>query len=79
MAPPMQNILQRIQVKDYIKVVMFDDQTILEQPVEEWPVCDCLIAFYSKGFPLTKAIEYVKLRRPLVFNDLEMQFSLMDR
>lgn len=79
MAPPMQNILHRLQVSPYIKIVMFKDQTILEETIADWPICDCLIAFYSKGFPLTKAIEYVKLRKPLVFNDLEIQFSLMDR
>lgn len=79
MAPPMQYILQRLQVQLYIKIIMFSDLTILEESIEDWPVCDCLIAFYSKGFPLEKAIDYVQLRKPLVFNDLEMQFSLMDR
>lgn len=75
----MQNILQRIQVQDYIKVIMFSDATILEDPIEDWPLCDCLIAFFSKGFPLNKAIDYVKLRKPLVINDLEMQILLIDR
>ena len=79
LAPPMQNILERLQVQDYIKIVMFTQKTILEEPIENWPICDCLIAFYSHGFPLKKAIEYVNLRKPLVFNDLEMQFPLMDR
>ena len=58
---------------------MFNDKTILEESIEDWPICDCLIAFYSNGFPLRKAIDYVKLRKPLVFNDLEVQYSLMDR
>ena len=79
MTPPMRNVLERLKVQDYIRIVMFTEKTILEEPVEKWPMCNCLIAFYSKGFPLDKAIEYVKLRKPLVFNDLEMQFSLMDR
>ena len=79
MAPPMQHILQRIQVQEYIQIVMFTDKVILEDPIEEWPICDCLIAFFSQGFPLEKAISYVNLRNPLVFNDLEMQYSLMDR
>ena len=77
-AQPMQNILQRLQVP-YIKIILFSDRVILEDPIEEWPLCHCFIAFFSKGFPLDKAIDYVKLRQPLVINDLEMQYSLMDR
>jgi inositol hexakisphosphate/diphosphoinositol-pentakisphosphate kinase len=38
-----------------------------------------LIAFFSKGYPLDKAKEYVKLRRPIILNDLGMQEVLKDR
>ena len=76
---PMMNILSRIKEHDYVEIIMFSDDVILNSPVEHWPVCDCLIAFFSKGFPLEKAIDYVKLRKPLVLNDLQMQYSLMDR
>ena len=79
MAAPMQNILDRLQAREYIQIVLFPEKMIENDPIEEWPVCDCLIAFYSKGFPLRKAINYVKLRKPVVFNDLEMQYSLLDR
>lgn len=79
MAAPMQNILERLKVREFIQIVMFPEKMVVEDPIEEWPMCDCLIAFYSKGFPLRKAIRYVKLRNPVVFNDLEMQYSLMDR
>ena len=36
-----------------------------------WPLCDCLIAFHSKGFPLEKSISYAQLRRPYIINNLE--------
>ena len=75
----MQSILKRMQFQDYIQIVSFSDYIILNKPIEEWPLCDCLIAFYSKGFPLDKAIAYVNLRHPFVINDLEMQYNLMDR
>ncbi|KAJ3103187.1 hypothetical protein HDU97_010320 [Phlyctochytrium planicorne] len=47
--------------------------------IEHWPTCDFLISFFSNGFPLEKAIRYVKLRRPFCINDLRMQQVLMDR
>jgi inositol-hexakisphosphate/diphosphoinositol-pentakisphosphate 1-kinase len=38
-----------------------------------------LVAFFSKGYPLDKAKEYVKLRKPFILNDLGMQEMLKDR
>ena len=61
------------------KVVYFGNDTLLNEPVEDWPRCEALIAFHSTGFPLQKAQEYVALRRPLVFNDLQKQEVLFDR
>ena len=51
----------------------------MDAPVEDWPLCDCLVAFYSTGFPSDKAEAYVKLRRPYALNNLEMQDVLHDR
>ncbi|XP_047451742.1 inositol hexakisphosphate and diphosphoinositol-pentakisphosphate kinase 2 isoform X11 [Mugil cephalus] len=76
---PMTQILERLCKFDYIDVVIFPEEVILEQPVEKWPLCDCLISFHSKGFPLDKAVEYVKLRNPLLINDLNMQYFIQDR
>lgn len=52
---------------------------ILNDPIEEWPICDCLLAFFSMGFPIKKAIAYSKLRKPFLINDLESQYDLLNR
>lgn len=77
-AKPMQEILSRFP-KDLFEVVIFGDEVIQNEPIENWPVVECLISFYSNHFPIQKAIEYVRLRNPYLINDLDMQSVLDDR
>ncbi|KAK4884538.1 hypothetical protein RN001_000809 [Aquatica leii] len=76
---PMKEILTRLQEFEYIKVIVFPENEILEKPVDEWQICDCLISFHSKGFPLDKAIQYAQLHNPYVINNLHMQYDIQDR
>ncbi|XP_051972228.1 inositol hexakisphosphate and diphosphoinositol-pentakisphosphate kinase 2 isoform X2 [Xyrauchen texanus] len=76
---PMKEILERLCLFKYITVVTFAEEVILNEPVEKWPLCDCLISFHSKGFPLDKAVAYEKLRNPFVINDLDLQYCIQDR
>ncbi|XP_024216421.1 inositol hexakisphosphate and diphosphoinositol-pentakisphosphate kinase isoform X5 [Halyomorpha halys] len=73
---PMREILTRLQEFQYIRVHVFPEDVIVEKPVEEWPSCDCLISFHSKGFPLEKAIQYATLTQPYVINNLHMQYDI---
>ncbi|XP_069103009.1 inositol hexakisphosphate and diphosphoinositol-pentakisphosphate kinase 2-like [Argopecten irradians] len=76
---PMREILQRLELFEHIKTLVFEEDVILNQPIEDWPVVDVLISFFSQGFPLDKAIAYKNLRKPYIVNDLEAQKVLLDR
>ncbi|XP_014481307.1 PREDICTED: inositol hexakisphosphate and diphosphoinositol-pentakisphosphate kinase 2 isoform X18 [Dinoponera quadriceps] len=76
---PMKEILTRLEEFEYIKIIVFPEDVILKEPVEDWPIVDCLISFHSKGFPLDKAINYANLRNPFIINNLPMQYDIQDR
>ncbi|KAI8609938.1 hypothetical protein BC830DRAFT_790453 [Chytriomyces sp. MP71] len=76
---PMRNILSRLMSNHNYHVVVFGDKVILDETIENWPTCHFLISFFSTGFPLDKAIQYVKLRQPYCVNNLLMLKVLMNR
>ena len=79
MSKPMKEILKRLEYFEKLEMIIFEESAILNDPVEDWPICDALISFYSRGFPLDKAIAYENLRQPFIINNLEKQSSLRDR
>lgn len=75
---PMKEILSRFP-EDIFQIIIFGDDCILNQPIENWPIVECLIAFYSNGYPLAKAIQYADLVQPFLINDLKTQYILQNR
>ncbi|XP_042424575.1 inositol hexakisphosphate and diphosphoinositol-pentakisphosphate kinase VIP1-like isoform X1 [Zingiber officinale] len=76
---PMVQILERLQAFGEFEIIIFGDKVIIEDPIESWPICDCLIAFCSSGYPLQKAEMYAALRKPFLVNELQPQHLLHDR
>ena len=46
---PMNEILTRLKKYMQLNTLIFDEDVILHRPVEEWPVVDVLISFFSQG------------------------------
>lgn len=78
---PMRAIMKKVIdfYGQWVDFFIFPEQVILNEPIEKWPLCHCLISFHSTEFPLEKAIAYVKLRNPYVINNLDRQYDLLDR
>ncbi len=50
----MKAIVERLISFGEFEVERFGDDTILNKPVSQWPLCDCLLSWHSEGFPLHK-------------------------
>ena len=84
---PMKELMMRLlnqgtpqKPKPQLEFVKFGDDLLLNTPVDQWPECNCLIAFYSEGFPLAKAMDYAAMYPYMyLLNDLDVQNHLFDR
>jgi hypothetical protein len=75
----MTKILRNLISNGLFEVIVFGDKSILDEPVENWPVCDFFLYAFSDGFPLDKAIAYTRLREPFCLNDIRMETVFRDR
>ncbi|KAJ5074575.1 inositol hexakisphosphate and diphosphoinositol-pentakisphosphate kinase [Anaeramoeba ignava] len=76
---PMQKILTEIKKNGNFKFIEFEEDLIKNKPIEEWPVCHGIIAFFSEGFPIEKVNDYIKKTGAWSPNDMSFQRTIMSR
>jgi inositol hexakisphosphate/diphosphoinositol-pentakisphosphate kinase len=62
---PMQSIINNLAQYNELQIIQFKEEMFLNEPIENWPEVDVLISFYSKGFPMEKALKYVNNYKPI--------------
>ena len=78
-SPHMQQILDFIKEFNDFDLIEFKEEMIFNTEVEEWPIVESMIVFYSTGFPYSKVLKYINLRKPFLPNDFEIQKVFWDR
>ncbi|KAF0991725.1 hypothetical protein HZS_7491 [Henneguya salminicola] len=76
---PMIEILYRLCACIFLDIIIIPDHVVRNFSVDKWPIVDVFLCFYANGYPLDKAIDYVRLRRPFVINELSNQKLLFNR
>ena len=76
---PMKNILDNFKQFEEFKIIIFTEEIIFKAEIENWPIVDALIIFFSDGFPYNKGLKYINLRKPFLVNDFEIQKVFWDR
>ena len=75
----MQKILKNIKKFEEFKLIYFKEDIIFCKEIENWPIVEAMIVFFSTGFPFNKVLDYIKLRKPFLVNDFESQKIFWDR
>ena len=56
----MKNILENFNQFEEFKIIVFSEDLIFKTEIENWPIVDSLIIFFSDGFPYNKGLKYIK-------------------
>ena len=78
-SPHMQQILEFIDNYNDFELIEFTEELIFNEDVEKWPIVEAMIVFFSTGFPYSKVLKYINLRKPFLPNNFEMQKIFWDR
>ena len=75
----MNNILENLSKFKEFKIIIFSEEIIFKKEIEDWPIVDALIIFFSDGFPFNKGLKYIELRKPFLVNDFAIQRVFWNR
>ena len=86
----MGEILKRMELMEFLEIIIFDETMILNDPIDSWPICDCLVSFHSKGISLISghgqgstdqnlSVQKLKFWKSLNDSDLWMFFVVVLR
>ena len=78
-SPHMRQILDAIDRFNDFDLIEFTEELIFNEDIENWPIVESMIVFFSTGFPYSKVLEYINLRKPFLPNDFGMQKIFWDR
>ncbi|MES1918664.1 hypothetical protein MHBO_000598 [Bonamia ostreae] len=73
------NLVERLEAFGEFKAEIVRSSYLDKLPAEEWPIFDVFIPYHLDFFTIDKALEYVRIRKPFLFNDLESQAKIQDR
>ena len=65
LSKPMQSIIKNLAIYKELNILQFTEDMVINSPIESWPKVDVLISFYSSGFPMEKALNYVNTYKPI--------------
>ena len=66
----MQNILKGLSQFEEFEIITFSEDIIFNKDINEWPIVDAMIIFFSDGFPYNKGLKYINLRKPFLINEV---------
>lgn len=75
----MKAILSHLEYTKRVEIIKFPESLLLDEPIENWPIVEALVAFNSRRYPLDKVIAYIDLTKPFLVNDVRKQKLLQDR
>ena len=79
-SPTMTAMLERFEGFGNFAIVRFEEEMLLNEHPSRWPTVDVMIAFFSSGFPLEKAVAYADMHPHIFFiTEPRNQRVLLDR
>lgn len=78
--PTLRSLIRAIEMLEpSFNLIEIDETMMKTTPVENWPICDVLLTLESPEIPLHEIRQYIRMRCPLLVNNVFMLPMLKDR